>query len=192
MILLDRTRTFTQNLTATTPPPNHSFPQEPTMVRYKARYLLFDVLYPEEPSLPAISSSTQAHIEFHSSSDPTITPSYLANLIREGLAHQFGDWGAGVAGNVSVKYFSPQTSKGIVRVSRDHYRLVWTVLSLMKELKGKPIVIRVVRVGGTIKKVEKEAVRRAKRDIARFTGAAGGKTGTLVEIEDIEDDDMED
>lgn len=163
------------------------------MVRYKARYLLFDVLYPEEPHLPtATSSSTQTHIGFHSSSDPTITSSYLASLIREGLAHQFGDWGAGVAGNLSVKYFSPQTSKGIVRVSRDHYRLVWTVLSLMKELKGKPIVIRVVRVGGTIKKVEKEAIRRAKLDIAKFGGAAGGKAGILMEVEDIEDDDMQD
>lgn len=165
---------------------------ESTMVRYKARYLLFDVLYPEEPSLLAVSSSTQAHIEFNSPSDPTITPAHLATLIREGLAHQFGDWGAGVAGNISVKYFSPQTSKGIVRVSRDHYRLVWTVLTLMKELRGRPVVIRVVRVGGTIKKVEKEAIRRAKLDIVRFGGAAGGKTGTLVGIEDIEDDDMED
>lgn len=162
------------------------------MVRYKSRYLLFDVLYPEEPSLPAINSSTQAHIEFHSPSDPTITATYLAGLVREGLAHQFGDWGAGVAGNLTLKYFSPQTSKGIVRVPRDHYRLVWTVLSLIKELKGKPVVIRVVRVGGTIKKVEREAVRRAKQDIARFGGAAGGKAGVLVEVEDIEDDDMED
>lgn len=161
------------------------------MVRYKARYLLFDILYPEEPSLSAIGPPTQGHIEFHSSSDPTITSSYLAGLIREGLAHQFGDWGAGVAGNLTVKYFSPQTSKGIVRVSRDHYRLVWTVLSLMKELKGKPIVIRVVKVGGTIKKVEKEAIRRAKLDIARFGGAAGGRAG-ILEVEDIEDDDMQD
>lgn len=53
-------------------------------------------------------------------------------------------------------------------------------------------MIRVVRVGGTIKKVEKEAIRRAKLDIVRFGGAAGGKTGALVGIEDIEDDDMED
>lgn len=164
------------------------------MVRYKTRYLLFDVLYPEEPSLPTVGSSTQAHIEFNSSSDPTITAASFATLIREGLAHQFGDWGAGVASSLSVKYFSPQTSKGIVRVSRDHYRLVWTVLSLMKELRGRPIVIRVVRVGGTIRKVEMEAIRRAKLDTVRLGGAAGGKTGALVGIEDIEDDDddMED
>lgn len=95
-----------------------------------------------------------------------------------------------MAGNLSVKYFSPQTSTGIVRVPREHYRLVWTVLSLIKEVKGRPVVVRVVRVSGTIKKVEKEAIRRARGDVKRVSGA-GGKAGVEVEIGDIEDDDME-
>lgn len=178
-----------RDYTSTTP----LFPRTPTMVRYKARYLLFDILYPEEPSLSAAGSSAQTHIEFSSPSESTITASLLAGLIREGVAHQFGDWGAGVTGNLSVKYFSPQTSTGIVRVSREHYRIVWTALTLMRELKGRPIVIRVVRVSGTIKKVEKEAIRRAKLDIRRVGSATTkGKAEMLVELGDIMDDDMED
>jgi ribonuclease P/MRP protein subunit POP5 len=153
------------------------------MVRYKARYILFDVLYPNAPKTLGAAST---HLEFSSPSDPSITSSYLSGLLRDGLAHQFGDYGAGVAGNLSVKYFSPATSTGIVRVSRDHYRLVWTALSFMNELKGVPVVIRVVRVSGTIKKVEQEAIRRARKEVKRVGGS-------LVDVEDIvvEDDEME-
>lgn len=77
-------------------------------------------------------------------------------------------------------------------MSREHYRLVWTALSFIKELKGKPVVVRVVRVSGTIKKVEREAIRRAKVDIKRLGGNGGGGKGVLLDLKDIEDDDMED
>ncbi|KAI5821271.1 ribonucleases P/MRP protein subunit POP5, partial [Pyronema omphalodes] len=131
------------------------------MVRYKARYLLFNVLYPTS----APDSINPAHIDFLAPSDSSVTPGELATLIREGLSHNFGDWGAGIAGNISVKYFSPATSTGIVRVSREQYRLVWAVLSYIREIKGRPCTIRVVHVSGTIKKAEIVAVKRAKLDM---------------------------
>lgn len=54
-------------------------------------------------------------------------------------------------------------------------------------------MIRVVRVSGTIKKVEKEAIRRAKLDIRRVGSATTkGKAEMLVELGDIMDDDMGD
>ncbi|KAA8894246.1 ribonucleases P/MRP protein subunit POP5, partial [Sphaerosporella brunnea] len=132
------------------------------MVRYKARYLLFNVLYPHAPA--SITAATSS-LDFHAPSDPSISPSELATLIRDTLSTNFGDWGAGVAGGLSVKYFSPATSTGIVRVGREHYRLVWAALTYVREIKGRPCVLRVVHVSGTIKKAELEAVRRAKRDI---------------------------
>jgi len=64
-----------------------------------------------------------------------------------------------------VKYFSPTTSTGILRCPREHHRLVWAALTLIKEILGKPVVIRVVRVSGTIKKAEQEGIRRAKDEI---------------------------
>lgn len=66
---------------------------------------------------------------------------------------------------VAVKYLSTATSTFILRVSRAHYRLVWAALSFMNCVpikNGRPCVFRVVRVSGTIRKVEEEAVRRAK------------------------------
>ena len=40
--------------------------------------------------------------------------------------------------------------------------------------KGQGVVFRVVRVSGTIKKAEEEALRRARRDILRARRVVGG------------------
>lgn len=113
---------------------------------------------------------------------------------------------------LSVKYFSPATSTAIIRVSRDHYRLVWGALSFVTKLP-RPVeqscVIQVVRVSGTIRKAEEEAIRRAKASIMkaqRQKGDSGNVLGKMlgehtssqdVEMggimdEDDEEDDYED
>lgn len=69
-----------------------------------------------------------------------------------------------------VKYFSAATSTAIIRVSRDHYRLVWAALTFTTRL-SKPVdqacIIQVVRVSGTIKKSEEAAIRLARLSIKR-------------------------
>ncbi|KAI5809964.1 ribonucleases P/MRP protein subunit POP5 [Peziza echinospora] len=136
------------------------------MVRFKSRYLLFNILYPESSS-----SSSDApppppgHLDFSRASDPSVTPQVLASLIRDNVVMQFGDWGSGMTSSMSVKYFSPQTSTGIVRCSREHHHLVWAALTLIREIHGQPVVLRVVRVSGTIKKAETEGVKRARNEI---------------------------
>jgi ribonuclease P/MRP protein subunit POP5 len=68
-----------------------------------------------------------------------------------------------------VKYFSPATSTAIIRVSRDHYRLVWAALTFSLQLPkiGQPCVLQVVRVSGTIRKAEEETIRRAQLAIRK-------------------------
>lgn len=164
----------------------HSPP--PTMVRYKARYLLINIYYPGDP----ISASTSPSLSFSHPSDPALTPQVLSGLLRDSLATQFGDYGAGIAGNLSVKYFSPVTSTGIIRVGRDHYRTVWAALTFMKDVSGRPAVIRVARVSGTIKKVQMEAISMAKKGIERAAGVGGDGVGLdAMDIVDPEDDEEE-
>lgn len=80
-----------------------------------------------------------------------------------------------------VKYLSPATSTAIIRCPRASYRLVWSALTYMSRLpapKGRggitpaesppDCVIRVVRVSGTMKKAEEEAIRRARREVLRM------------------------
>ncbi|KAI5795585.1 Rpp14/Pop5 family-domain-containing protein [Geopyxis carbonaria] len=160
------------------------------MVRYKARYILFNVLYPTAPST---GKDAPKAIDFLAPSDG-VTPSELATLIRNTIATEYGDWGSGVAGNLSVKYFSTATSTGIVRVGRDNYRVVWGALTQIREIKGRPVVIRVVKVSGTIKKAELEAIRRARNDIDRIQAEAQGKRLPALENMlgiSIEDDEEE-
>ena len=69
-----------------------------------------------------------------------------------------------------MNYFSPTTSTAIIRVSRDHFRTLWAALSFITNLPnpwGTPCVMNVVRVSGTIRKAEEEAIRRARGLVRR-------------------------
>ncbi|KAL4800724.1 Rpp14/Pop5 family-domain-containing protein [Aspergillus venezuelensis] len=179
------------------------------MVRVKHRYLLLEILYPDPTSAPSStnknrSNAQQSQLRIHAPTSDALTPSLLAKMVRDEVADLFGDWGVGRlggvgAGGVSVKYLSPATSTAIIRCPRASYRLVWTALTYMtrvpeiSEGKTKRVdlanlsrrcVFRVVRVSGTIRKAEEEAVRRARREIVRLRGAEevdvlGGLVGGL-------------
>lgn len=81
----------------------------------------------------------------------------------------------------TVKYLSTATSTFILRVSRAHYRLVWAALTFMNQVPirdGRPCVFRVVRVSGTVRKVEEEAVRRAKLLVRAAKDEMAGKSSS--------------
>ncbi|KAL4952677.1 Rpp14/Pop5 family-domain-containing protein [Aspergillus filifer] len=179
------------------------------MVRVKHRYLLLEILYPDPTSAPSSTNKNrnnaqQSQLRIHAPTSDALTPSLLAKMVRDEVADLFGDWGVGRlggvgAGGVSVKYLSPATSTAIIRCPRASYRLVWTALTYMTRVpeisEGKakrvdlanlsrPCVFRVVRVSGTIRKAEEEAVRRARREIVRLreaeeVGVLGGLVGGL-------------
>lgn len=82
---------------------------------------------------------------------------------------------------VIVKYLSPATSTAIIRCPRAAYRLVWAALTYLNAIPAptssavtkksettmRNAVFRVVRVSGTMRKAEEEAIRRARREIGR-------------------------
>jgi ribonuclease P/MRP protein subunit POP5 len=74
--------------------------------------------------------------------------------------------------NQSVKYFSPATSAGIVRVSRQHFRIVWAALTYINNVAGHNVIIRVVRVSGTIRKCQQAAISMDKSSIVKQKGTA--------------------
>jgi ribonuclease P/MRP protein subunit POP5 len=84
-----------------------------------------------------------------------------------------------------VVYLSPATSTAIIRVARDHYRLVWATLAFVTRLPkplDTPCVIQVVRNSGTIRKAEEEAIRRAKASVMRAKQAALGGNSVGVDL----------
>jgi ribonuclease P/MRP protein subunit POP5 len=200
------------------------------MVRLKHRYLLAHILYPDardsaNPKPFKRLEEAPYTVQFHRPSSDRLDGRLLMKVIRNGVVELFGDYGSGmIAGSLqgmlgsaqdivllisdltvlpSVKYFSPATSTAIIRVSRDHYRLVWAALTFTTRLP-KPVdqacVIQVVRVSGTIRKSEEAAIRLARQSIRRAQKQASqGKVPTVSDLADnsqktaIDDDpDMDD
>ncbi|KAK4544341.1 hypothetical protein LTR36_004232 [Oleoguttula mirabilis] len=155
------------------------------MVRIKHRYLLLNILYPDQKTANVRIAGRPGEqdvpysVQFRQPSSDQLTPQILLRIIRDGVATLFGDYGSGkVSSSLQIKYFSPATSTAIIRISRDHYRLVWAALSFVTRLPkplDQPCVIQVVRVSGTIKKAEEEAIRRARISIRRAQRAGKGK-----------------
>ncbi|TVY30230.1 Ribonuclease P/MRP protein subunit POP5 [Lachnellula hyalina] len=148
------------------------------MVRIKNRYLLVNILYPELEK-GASKSEIPDVISFNQPTTNALNAPTLLRGIRAGVADLFGDYGSGaIASSLAIKYLSPATSTFILRVSRDHYRIAWAALSFMNSVpikNGKNCVFRVVRVSGTIRKAEEEAIRRAKEIIVKARREAGEK-----------------
>lgn len=161
------------------------------MVRVKFRYLVVNFLYPE----PATKSSTTPLpdiVQIHSPTPDAFHAGLLIRMIRDQVQDLYGDYGIGMvsAGLKStlakslpphpkpklthsclVNYHSPSTSTAIIRCPRDHYEMVWAALTyvthLPKPLNNIPVVTRVVRVSGTIRKAEEEVIRRSQRIVKR-------------------------
>jgi ribonuclease P/MRP protein subunit POP5 len=97
----------------------------------------------------------------------------------------------------TVVYFSSATSTAILRVQREHYRLLWAALTLLTSIPvgpgkndGKvPCVIQVVRVSGTLRKAEEEAIGRAREMIRRARNA--GVDGADLGLGDDQMDDVD-
>ncbi|WYZ45198.1 hypothetical protein EsH8_VIII_000514 [Colletotrichum jinshuiense] len=155
------------------------------MVRIKERYVLVNILYPPEPSKQQ-TSSVPDFVVLHQPTTGSLTPQSLLKAIRAEVATLFGDYGSGaIEGNLSVKYLSPATSTFILKVKRAHYRLVWAALTFLdrvplKSGDGKPCTFKVVRVSGTIRKAEEEAIRQARQLVlAAKDSAAATASGAL-------------
>ncbi|KAJ5541042.1 hypothetical protein N7494_006118 [Penicillium frequentans] len=200
------------------------------MVRLKNRYLLIDILYPDPATWPSTtpkstSTSTSAQLAIHSPTSDALTPGLLAKMIREEVSELYGDCGVGKlggasAGGINVKYLSPATSTAILRCPRASFRLVWSALTYMSHVpstngdasqkrpnggRERGCVFRVLRVSGTMKKAEEEAIRRARKEIVRIrgveekgvlgdlvSGVGGGKDLVMQSVVDVSDDEMED
>lgn len=111
----------------------------------------------------------------------------LTQMFKDEMEELHGDLGAGsIMTTLNVKYFSPVTSTGIVRVGRQFLREFWTALSHITDVDNTPCVINVVHVSATIKKCEIAAIER-NREIVRYLTKGGMKVKEeVLEMSDEE------
>ncbi|PHH64607.1 hypothetical protein CDD81_4218 [Ophiocordyceps australis] len=143
------------------------------MVRIKERYLLVNIVYPASPG-----AGVPDFVAQHQPTTAPLTPQMLLKAIKAQAAILFGDYGTGaLEGHLSVKYLSLATSTFILRCSRAHHRILWATLTLMDSVPGKNgrgCIFRVVRVSGTMRKLEQEAIRQARGLVLAAREAAAG------------------
>lgn len=167
------------------------------MVRIKERYLLVDIVYPEAAQNQAKAGLPDLLV-YNQPTANACNARSIQYAIKAQVTDLFGDYGAGaverslrgllllafsssaILTDSIVKYLSNATSTCILQCSREQYRLVWAALTMMKHVPtkqgpGLPCIFRVVRVSGTIKKVEEEAIRRAKQLILAAKDEMAGK-----------------
>ncbi|KAF7717543.1 Uncharacterized protein PECM_002257 [Penicillium ucsense] len=159
---------------------------------------LGDVVQPREDGCNRILSEDLLNflptLSIDSQTRDTLSSNLLAAVVLTYLSVGFGDQQQGRLSNDfardhPVKYLSPATSTAIIRCPRASFRLVWSALTYMSHVpavtepgtnptghkrpnggRERPCVFRVLRVSGTMRKAEEEAIRRARREIVRVRG----------------------
>ncbi|KAM3516286.1 hypothetical protein MY11210_000045 [Beauveria gryllotalpidicola] len=123
-------------------------------------------VHPDVASPSKHNSAVPSFVVQHQPTVENLTAQLLLKAIRNDVSLLFGDHGLGaLGGNLAVKYLSLATSTIILRCHREHYRMLWAALTLMDHVPvkdGRPCMFRVVRVSGTIRKAEEEAIRQAR------------------------------
>ena len=130
------------------------------MVRFKNRYLL-------------------AEFRWHDARvDDSLTENVLVGVLRQGLALNFGDVAAGAAlGSLSLKYWNAVTGLAVVRCGRDIHREVWATMTLMREVKGRSVVVRVLHNGSTLRSSSALGAREERGGVRAISGAGRDARG---------------
>lgn len=114
------------------------------MVRFKNRYLLFEIDW-EDGKI-----------------DKELNVGALYTCFRGSVETNFGEVGLAAMASLSLKYFDPVSSFGIVRVSRDHYRWLWASLTLTRIIHKRVCAIRILHTAGTLCSAQRRAIRHHK------------------------------
>ena len=79
-----------------------------------------------------------------------------------------------------VIYHSPLTTLTILRIARQHYRLLWSAITFLTSVQGQAVLPRVVAVSGTIKKLQNTAIVYHRQVTGRMMAVALEREGKFV------------
>lgn len=111
------------------------------MVRFKNRYILCEIVYPDK--------------------DPkkVITANDALVAIKESILENYGDYGSIYSAVLSVKSFNEKTMDlMILRCARAYFRNVWAAMTLVTKINQISVSLRVIHVGGSIKQCQKASL----------------------------------
>mmetsp|Transcript_31671 Transcript_31671/g.69216 ORF Transcript_31671/g.69216 Transcript_31671/m.69216 type:complete len:146 (-) Transcript_31671:458-895(-) len=134
------------------------------MVRFKNRYLVLELIWKD------------------SKTNEPLDERALVNVFRESVQLNFGDHGLGQCyGSLQVKYMSPLTNTCVVRCSRDHYQQVWCAITLLTEINQRPVLLRLLKLSGTIRECRQAALEHVCRKLKDLEPRLKAEYGRCVE-----------
>eukprot|EP00038_Savillea_parva_P031920 m.91886 g.91886 ORF g.91886 m.91886 type:complete len:150 (-) comp9932_c0_seq1:1900-2349(-) len=112
------------------------------MVRLKHRYLLTEIIFADDKI------------------DASIKSGDILRAVKAGVQTAHGDYGtACVVPSLQLKYFNRHTRVMLLRVSRDHYEMLWSALTLVTVFDKRECLMRVLHVAGTIRSCQRHLLR---------------------------------
>ncbi|THU84214.1 hypothetical protein K435DRAFT_870508 [Dendrothele bispora CBS 962.96] len=131
------------------------------MVRFKNRWLLVEFL-PTDPSSNASAAGLHQ-----------IEGKHIWASIKDSVLSHFGDVGWGtVSLSLTVKYYSPTTHICIIRVARDHHKIAWGAVTMLRSIEGVGCIPHVIHVSGTIKHAQLAAIEHNRVVVGRYRARA--------------------
>eukprot|EP00041_Stephanoeca_diplocostata_P023667 m.586634 g.586634 ORF g.586634 m.586634 type:complete len:153 (+) comp22346_c0_seq6:485-943(+) len=124
------------------------------MVRLKHRYLLCELVFADDKV------------------DTSIKRSEISSVIKDAVGHTHGDYGiACILGSFQVKYFNVHTRTVLLRISRDHYEVLWSSMTLVSSFKKRECFFRVLHLAGTIRSCQKHLLRFNLEQLGQLAAA---------------------
>lgn len=120
------------------------------MVKFKSRYFLVETLYENGRCQPFDTAK-------------------IALTLKQNTENLFGDVGVGkLHKNLQVKYMNNVTNLLIIRVGKENYKLIWSIIGLINNIDGIKMRMRILGLSGTIKKCEKKAKKLLEKWMSNY------------------------
>uniref|UniRef100_A0A1B6MJ80 Uncharacterized protein n=2 Tax=Graphocephala atropunctata TaxID=36148 RepID=A0A1B6MJ80_9HEMI len=131
------------------------------MVRFKHRYFTVEVIPANVPKSEGFQMTSNA----------------LSKGILNCIQNLHGDFGvAAVTSGFKAKYCNPATRIGVIRSRHGPHRLVASSLPLIKTLRNKPVMLRTLYTGATLKQCFKFAVKYQKTELMKVWNSIPNET----------------
>ena len=97
--------------------------------------------------------------------------------LLQGFTYTYGGPGLNTS---PVVYYSPLTTLTMMRIARQHYRIIWAGITLLNSIMGIPVLPRVLAISGTIKKLQNKAIGYHRLVMGQVLVALTDRAGEIV------------
>ncbi|XP_059171731.1 ribonuclease P/MRP protein subunit POP5-like [Physella acuta] len=120
------------------------------MVRFKNRYALCELIFPDQPS-GAVNFGSKLYQE-----------------VNRCILENYGDYGVGALQfSLAVKYINIDTKIAIIRGERKHFDMVKSTLPMIRNIGPDKVVFKTLHVGGSVRACQKFLIKYHHKNMAQ-------------------------